>query len=533
MRKPLVYFSQMLFLLLLLFVALLPGAVFADDPSPTVSVQTGSWDPNPANVGDVISSDASASDSNAPQPAKEHTITAHWTWTTAGVYVSGTGDAGTFAPYTGNYVIEWNNGGDDTSSSIKFNGIFNDPGYYIVKINVSVRYHDETSDTDVQTSTGTGYLAGSASDIQGTPGNATKLQAHQAASGGDNTHGIPVKNGMYWDPGDPMTFTYTPGRLDTDSSGNTTNTSIGIKVKPGDTVTMGVDVADKDRIKPIGASNDAYVSVDGPTPHVVELRITSGYPTIASFDGGQPYVRANDHCNNKNLTFKDVTASRWQDVAVTATITDNGTIPPGDKGDCKDPQLTHMWTFVKSDKDCPISLQQSPSGGAFQDAPATYVYTAGNQPPPYYQDMAIDESFGKVTAGFSMSDVTPAWQQLHATLNTPDKIADYIFGSGGGTTSSFVINASNQFPDQHGGGGLPDGISFTPSQPCPFIASGSFGNSPLARGISWNLPQTYTCGEMPIQSGGSHVITRKFTGTIDGTETNGTYHQTSLQVSKS
>lgn len=203
MRKPLVYFLQMQFLLLL-FIALLPNAVFADDPSQTVTVNTSSWDPTDAFPGDTITSDASASDSNAPQPEKEHTITAHWTWTTAGVYASSTGDAGTFAPYTGDYGIGWNNDGDDTSSSIKFKGIFNDPGYYIVKINVSVRYHDETSNTDVQTSTGTGYLGGGESDLANGGANSLSQSPNSTnihANTSQNYHGIRISFFSIDDPG--------------------------------------------------------------------------------------------------------------------------------------------------------------------------------------------------------------------------------------------------------------------------------------------------------------------------------------------
>ena len=180
-------------LLVLLLGAALPAPVEADDSTNTVSVMTGGWQPEEADVNELISSDASASDSNAPQPQDEHTITPHWSWTTSGVYASNTGESGTFTPYTGNYVIGWNNANDDTKADITFNGQFGSPGYYIVKVHVTVTYHDDTSNTDVHTSYGDGYLAGSESDIQGNSNAAQTLKTRQASSSGSNHRGIPVK----------------------------------------------------------------------------------------------------------------------------------------------------------------------------------------------------------------------------------------------------------------------------------------------------------------------------------------------------
>ena len=147
---------------------------------PVVSVQTGSWQPNPATVGQTITSTVTASVNPAYPSPNGDSISQHWTWTTGGVYQSNDGSTGSFTTDNGDYAIAWTQG----SSSTTFSGIFNDAGYYIIKVTATLTEHDDTTGQDVGTYSGIGYIGGEASDLAPAPGSpsnsANVLSAHQA-----------------------------------------------------------------------------------------------------------------------------------------------------------------------------------------------------------------------------------------------------------------------------------------------------------------------------------------------------------------
>ena len=98
---------------------------------------------------------------------------------------------------TGNSVVEWPNG-DGSQPNTNFSGQFWDPGYYIVEVIASVRYHDDTAGADVATHYGYGYLGGTYSDIFPSGGTTPQVIASggvhaEDAGGGTGNDGMPVK----------------------------------------------------------------------------------------------------------------------------------------------------------------------------------------------------------------------------------------------------------------------------------------------------------------------------------------------------
>ena len=72
-------------------------------------------------------------------------------------------------------------------------------------------------------------------------------------------------------------------------------------------------------------------------------------------------------------------------------------------------------------------------------APALYTYegTPHLPPPgtPSYENQTVLESFTATTAlGFTMADLDPTWKAANPTLNTPDKVAAYLWDAGGNGT---------------------------------------------------------------------------------------------------
>ena len=139
--------------------------MYGPSTTPVVTVTTGSWQPNPAAVGQTITSTVTASVNPSYPAPSGHTISQHWSWITGGVYQSADGSSGSFKTYTGNYGIAWT----QDSPTTTFKGIFNDPGFYIIKVTATVTFHDDTAGSNIgQPYSGIGYIGGSASDIAAT-----------------------------------------------------------------------------------------------------------------------------------------------------------------------------------------------------------------------------------------------------------------------------------------------------------------------------------------------------------------------------
>jgi len=150
--------------------------LFQYGPKTVVNVLTGGWQPNPAAVGQTITSDVKTRVDNPYQSSNGDSISEHWAWDTTGVYQSKSSTSGSFTAYTGGYTISWAEGSPTTT----FSGSFSDGGFYIIKVTATLTYHDDTTGKDVGTYTGDGYIGGSAGDLA--PPAASPAVAPSAAS---------------------------------------------------------------------------------------------------------------------------------------------------------------------------------------------------------------------------------------------------------------------------------------------------------------------------------------------------------------
>lgn len=150
--------------------------LFQYGPKTVVNVLTGGWQPNPAAVGQTITSDVKTRVDNPYQSSNGDSISEHWAWDTTGVYQSKSSTSGSFTAYTGGYTISWAEGSPTTT----FSGSFSDGGFYIIKVTATLTYHDDTTNADVGTYTGDGYIGGSAGDLA--PPAASPAAAPSAAS---------------------------------------------------------------------------------------------------------------------------------------------------------------------------------------------------------------------------------------------------------------------------------------------------------------------------------------------------------------
>ena len=142
--------------------------------APVINVNTGAWQPNPAGVGQIITSHITTTVDNPYQSPSGDSISQHWNWITGGVYRSDDGTSGSFTPYTSGYGIAWSPG----SSTTNFSGTFNATGYYIIKVTGTLTYHDDTTGKDSVTCHGDGYIGGSAGDLAPPPGSPA-ISVHQ------------------------------------------------------------------------------------------------------------------------------------------------------------------------------------------------------------------------------------------------------------------------------------------------------------------------------------------------------------------
>ncbi len=171
--------------------------LFQYGPKTVVNVHTNSWQPNPAGVQQPINSTVTTTVDNPYQSSNGDSISEHWAWDTTGVYQSKDGTSGSFTTYGSGYSISWAEG----DSSTIFTGSFDDVGYYIIKVTATLTYHDDTTNADVGTYTGDGYIGGSAGDLApptATPSAASpRVAMSPSAAGAPATtfKGVPVAAG--------------------------------------------------------------------------------------------------------------------------------------------------------------------------------------------------------------------------------------------------------------------------------------------------------------------------------------------------
>jgi len=153
-------------------------------------------------------------------------------------------------------------------------------------------------------------------------------------------------------------------------------------------------------------------------------------------------------------------------------------------------RLTAAVEARTADLNCPTTLAQTssaPPAGIFGYSVAEFVYQAGPNAPPAYENDAIDEEFFTPTAyGFSMNDLTSDFKNAHPSWRNVDEVAAEVFNSAG-QNGSFTLDASNSMTDWY---------------------SGTAGNNSLFTaaaitrgGVGYSQVQTYTCGVNDLLSG--------------------------------
>ncbi|HEY3332325.1 MAG TPA: polymorphic toxin-type HINT domain-containing protein [Capsulimonadaceae bacterium] len=141
-----------------------PVIVYGGSATPALTVEdvTGGWQPNPANVGDTITGTVKAvfTPSSMESDGSGPTYVTH-EWSTAGVYRSDTGDAGSFTTYAGNYSIGYRGHGKED----QFHAVFFDPGYYILKVTCAATVHDSHTGATLSALSATGWVGGTTADL--------------------------------------------------------------------------------------------------------------------------------------------------------------------------------------------------------------------------------------------------------------------------------------------------------------------------------------------------------------------------------
>jgi hypothetical protein len=225
-----------------------------------------------------------------------------------------------------------------------------------------------------------------------------------------------------------------------------------------------------------------------------------------SLKSGTKTTTVNSLFSGNAFLFVDDDWNGTGNIAVNAKFEDlAGPVPAPDVGNVKDQNFPIDWTIVKRNQ-CPTTMQTvAGATNTFRANPAAYTYKVGPALPapataPYYTNETILESFGQVTAyNFAMADLTDAFKTAHPALTTPDMVAQFFWGIGNNGTFVVGTNGPDLIADQHGRG------SMGAAEIAAFTAAAN------ARGIGYNLPQTYSCGGTTIQD---YIITTKYTNGV-------------------
>jgi len=284
--------------------------------------------------------------------------------------------------------------------------------------------------------------------------------------------------GNEYDPGTPFYISYSVPLVKSN-----------IQASAGEQLIFGVEggdlktAADEDRMRPIGTA--AWTTIPGTGPYEIVYEISGDADLITAGSGVKRFVDPTITSRNVYAFIQNTWAGAT--ITMTATVKDKaGPAVPPDIGTTQDVDHIIVWTIIQRKNPCPTGLNRvAGPGSVWVPAPALYTYegTPHLPPPgtPSYENQTVLESFTATTAlGFTMADLDPTWKAANPTLNTPDKVAAYLWDAGGNGT--FVFDARDQISDQHDGFGT---VS-------PFLPAA------LARGVGYHLPQTYSCGASPI-----------------------------------
>ncbi len=276
-----------------------------------------------------------------------------------------------------------------------------------------------------------------------------------------------------------------------------------IEASPGEEILFSIFFSDQDRQRTIGSAGSPWSSIQGQGPYEVSYQVSGDAEFMSRGSGNTQYS------DNNLLTLparplpvivsqniKLFILNSWTgngSITITATIRDRASaaVAP-DQGSSRDSDLTITWTIVNRRNPCPTGLTKTsgPSASAWTNTgQQRYEYQAMPDIPPQgrpdYQNQTILERFGTVTAsGFTMSDLTTSWKQANPQLNTPDLVANHIFGfAARGAGGTFVFDAQDKIADLHG-------FSINANQLSPFKQS-AFADSD---GVGFIIPQEYVCG---------------------------------------
>jgi len=269
---------------------------------------------------------------------------------------------------------------------------------------------------------------------------------------------------------------------------------VDIEASPGERMIFNLRGEDKDRRRPKGSA--AWTNFTGAGPYQIRMTTTAKAEFNSRGSGTTVVTFSSLVTGNVDLFIKnDWTGAPI--ITVTATFRDDAPNPSGcDIGSAKDPDKVVTWTIKKRDV-CPMSMATvTGTTNVFRPNPASYGYRMDPDidPPgrPDYENQTILESFQNVTAfEFTMADLSAAFKTANPTLNTPDRVAVFLWNSSNNGT--FVVSNQDRIYDRHGGFG----------STAPFTAAG------LANGIGYILPQTYSCGGTTVQN---YTVTRRLVG---------------------
>lgn len=291
-------------------------------------------------------------------------------------------------------------------------------------------------------------------------------------------------SGKEYDPGDPYNVRYSVPLVKNN-----------IQASAGEKLIFGVQASDKDRMRPIGTA--AWTNIDpGTGPYEIEYQVDRDADFLTAGSGKKKHIDPTLESRNIYLFIENTWRGRT--ITVTATIKDKAlpAVSP-DIGTTRDTDHTITWTIIGRANTCPTGLTRVAGPGAvWTPAPARYTYEATPEinPPgrPNYENQTVLESFANTKAnGFTMADLKASWKAANPTLNTPDKVANYLYGvSNNGT---FVFNNRDRIRDKHDGFG-----TTSPFEPAALNR---------ASGVGYQKDQTYSCASTSI---GACLIERRY-----------------------
>jgi hypothetical protein len=148
-------------------------------------------------------------------------------------------------------------------------------------------------------------------------------------------------------------------------------------------------------------------------------------------------------------------------------------------------EITTTWVMIPRVAEAPTGLEKidGPGPKTWVPVPGIYGYKAipdrGKDGKADYEGQTVLERFGLIDPlGFTMADLKEEWKLANPTYNTPERVARYLWSSGGNGT--FVFNTQDLIYDSHNGFGAID-----PFKPKALKASD---------GVGYRLPQEYVVG---------------------------------------